>query len=193
VKLSVFPDVDPSCNDLRGDEGYTVRSPRPIGPDGVPPGGSTTAVRAPVDPSQSRGARAAAMKADAAAGKERSFEILYFFDSNYLPFPVEQSTVDEVADYAAATRDARVVITGYRGKSILSEGEPLVEAKGLGEARARKVAEILRNFGVPDSAITVKWSDTPEHNNGVLDWQKRRVMVTVTPAGPNPAVMTSAR
>lgn len=181
VKLSVFPDVDLSCNDLRGDEGYTIKGPRPIGPDGDPPGAKTTAVRRPIDPSQTRGARAAATRADAEAGKPRSFEILYFFDSNYLPFPVEQATVDEAADYFAAATNARVTITGYRGKAILTDGAPLVESAGLPEARARKVAAILKDFGVPTTAMKIEWKDEPEHNGGVLDWRKRRVVVDVVP------------
>lgn len=184
VKLSVFPDVDPTCNDLRGDEGYTVKGPRPLGPDGDPPGSRTTAVRRPIDPSQTRAARAQALRADAAAGTPRAFEILYFFDSNYLPFPVEQATVDEAADYYAATRDARVVVTGYRGKAILTDADPLVESAGLAEARARKVAAILEDFGVPKSALKIEWKDEPEHNGGVLDWRKRRVIVQVVPSGP---------
>ena len=35
VKLSVFPDVEPGCGKMLPGDGYTVKSPRPIGPDGV--------------------------------------------------------------------------------------------------------------------------------------------------------------
>ncbi len=47
VKLSVFPDVEPDCGKKLPGDGYKVTGPRPIGPDGVPPGGRSTAARAP--------------------------------------------------------------------------------------------------------------------------------------------------
>ena len=76
--------------------------------------------------------------------------------------------------------DARVTVTGYRGQANLSNGEILEEDATLPQARAEKVADILRNFGVPDEQITVKWVDTPQHNNGVLDWQQRKVLVNIS-------------
>jgi outer membrane protein OmpA-like peptidoglycan-associated protein len=184
VKLSVFPDAEPNCGRMLPGDGFTVKGPRPIGPDGDPPGGKTTAVRAVRSDTPTREQVVAQTRADAAAGTAREFEILYFFDSNYLPFPVEQATVDQAANYFAATHDATVVVTGYRGQANLSNGKVLTESAALPKDRAEKVASILRNFGVPENRITVKWVDAPQHNNGVLDWQKRRVTVSVTPAGP---------
>jgi outer membrane protein OmpA-like peptidoglycan-associated protein len=181
VKLSVFPDVEPDCGRKLPGEGYKVTGPRPIGPDGVPPGGRSTAARAPRPAAPSRAQQEAQSKADAAAGKPREFEILYFFGSNYLPFPVEQAAVDQAADYFAATNGAKVVVTGYRGEAVLSNGSRLVEEQPLARQRAQKVADILANFGVPEDRITVRWEDAPQNNNGVLDWKRRRVTVVVTP------------
>lgn len=184
VKLSVLPEVEPDCGKMLPGDGYTTRGPRPIGPDGDPPGGKSTAVRRP--PVASRAEIEAAFRADAAAGKTREFEILYFFGSNYLPFPVEQATVDQAADYFAATRDPKVVVTGYRGEARLSNGRKLTEEKSLARERAEKVAAILADFGVPADRIEVRWVDEPQHDGGVLDWRRRRVTVTVQPGGPNP-------
>jgi outer membrane protein OmpA-like peptidoglycan-associated protein len=183
VKLSVDEaEVIPDCGAILPGDGYHVTGPRPIGPDGDPPGGTSTAIRrAPQGPGREEVARQ--FNEDAAAGKTREFEVLYFFDSNYLPFPVEQATVDQAANYAAAVKNSKVLITGYRGQSNLSNGEVLVEDASLPRARAEKVAEILKNFGIGAEQIEVAWVDEPQHNGGVLDWQKRRVVVKVS-AGP---------
>jgi outer membrane protein OmpA-like peptidoglycan-associated protein len=180
VKLSVNEaEVIPDCGAILPGDGYHVTGPRPIGPDGDPPGGKSTAIRPPPQ-GPSRQEAAAQFQADAAAGKTREFEILYFFDSNYLPFPVEQATVDQAANYAAAVQNAKVLITGYRGQSNLSNGEVLVEDASLPQKRAELVAEIMKNFGIAAEQIEVAWVDEPQHNDGVLDWQKRRVVVTVS-------------
>ena len=184
VKLSVFPDVEPGCGKMLPGDGYTVKSPRPIGPDGDPPGGKTTAGRVQRPGTPGRAQLEAEIRADAAAGKPREFEILYFFGSNYLPFPVEQATVDQAANYFAATNGSQVVVTGYRGEALLSNGKKLVEDQPLPQQRAEKVVEILVNFGIPQDRIAVRWVDAPQNNGGVLDWTKRRVTVLVTPSGP---------
>lgn len=193
VKLSVFPDVEPGCGKMLPGDGYTVKSPRPIGPDGDPPGGKSTAVRVQRGGQPTRAQIEAAFRADAAAGNPREFEILYFFGSNYLPFPVEQASVDQAADYYAATSGSKVVVTGYRGEALLSDGKKLVEEQGLARERAEKVASILTNFGVPTDRITVRWVDEPQNNKGVLDWTKRRVTVAVTPAAPTTQPVNAPR
>lgn len=180
VKLSVFEDeVIPDCGAILPGEDYHVTGPRPIGPDGDPPGGKTTAIRPPQQ-GPSREEQQRQLAADAAAGTTREFEVLYFFDSNYLPFPVEQATVDQAANYATAMANSKVLVTGYRGQSNLSNGEVLVEDAKLPRLRAEKVAEIMKNFGIAADAIEVAWVDEPQDNGGVLDWQKRRVVVTVS-------------
>jgi outer membrane protein OmpA-like peptidoglycan-associated protein len=197
VKLSVFPEVEPDCGKMLPGDGYQVTGPRPIGPDGTPPGGRSTAARAPrpapAAGTPSRAQTEAQSRADQAAGKPREFEILYFFGSNYLPFPVEQAAVDQAANYYAATTGSQVVVTGYRGEALLSNGEKLVEDKQIAQQRAEKVASILTNFGVPKDRIAVRWVDSPQNNNGVLDWTKRRVTVVVTPSGPSAAPAAAAR
>jgi hypothetical protein len=186
VKLSVFEkEVLPDCGAILPGEDFHVTGPRPIGPDGDPPGGKTTAVRMPPqDPPREEVERQ--LRADAAAGTTREFEILYFFDSNYLPFPVEQATVDRAANYATAMGNGRVLVTGYRGQANLSNGEMLVEDASLPRLRAELVAEIINNFGIPEEFIEVAWVDEPQHNDGVLDWQKRRVVVTVSSGAQTP-------
>lgn len=183
VKLSVMEyEVSPECNTILPGDGYHVTGPRPIGPDGDPPGERTsTAVPLPRDPQQSGPAIAARMEKAAAAKEPMEFVIGYFFDTNYLPFPVEQATVDRAADYAALSNAKRVDVVGYRGSVVLSNGEVMTERAHLPEARARLVADILHDFGVPAEALNVTWVDEPQHAGGVRDYEKRRVVITVVP------------
>lgn len=189
VKLSVFAEVEPDCGQMLPGDGFHVTGPRPIGPDGIPPRGRGTTAPAPrpapaPGASGARGQGEAQLRADQAAGKARAFEILYFFDSNYLPFPVEQAAVDQAANYYAATTGSKVVVTGYRGEALLSNGKKLVEDAKIARERAEKVTAILVDFGVPRDRITTRWVDVPQHNDGVLDWKRRRVTIEVTPSGP---------
>ena len=142
VKLSVFPDAEPNCGRMLPGDGFTVKSPRPIGPDGDPPGGKTTAVRAMRPDTPTREQVAAQIRADAAAGKAREFEILYFFDSNYLPFPVEQATVDQ----AAKTIRRDLQLHGGGQPATGQANSPMARSdrkpRGAAEKRAEKVASI---------------------------------------------------
>lgn len=179
VKLSVMQEVSPECNTILPDTGEHVTGPRPIGPDGNPPGRVSTAVQQP--PAPSSPPRPPALDDLVADPRTHEFVIPYFFDSNYLPFPAEQATVDRAADYAAAISASHVEVVGYRGRVLLSNGEYMVEASELPRLRAEKVADILVDFGVNPQSMTVRWEDEPQDNAGVRDFDKRRVVVTVTP------------
>ena len=183
VKLSVMEyEVSPECNTILPGDGYRTTGPRPIGPDGDPPGDrKSTAVPLPRDPEQTPAAIAVRLERMAANRERGEFVIPYYFDSNYLPFPVEQATVDQAADYAAMVNAGRVEVVGYRGAVILSNGEVMTEREGLAELRARTVANILHDFGVPKETLVVSWVDEPQHQGGVRDYEKRRVTITVIP------------
>ncbi len=186
VKLSVMEsEVSPECDKILPGDEYHVTGPRPITPDGDPPGGKSTAVRLPPNPERSPRAIAAKQKQMAQEKQRAEFTIPYYFDSNYLPFPAEQATVDHAADYAALTKAQRVEVVGYRGSVVLSDGTVMTEREGLAEQRAKTVASILEDFGVPKSSLAVSWNEKPEHSNGVRDYDKRRVTVTVIPEHKN--------
>lgn len=186
VKLSVMEaEISPECDKILPGDGYHVTGPRPIIPDGDPPGGKSTAVRRPPDPERSARAIAARQEKMAAEKQRAEFTIPYYFDSNYLPFPAEQATVDRAADYAALSKAERVEVVGYRGSVVLSDGSVMTEKEGLAELRAKTVAAILENFGVPRSSLAVSWNEKPEHSNGVRDYEKRRVTVAVIPVHKN--------
>jgi outer membrane protein OmpA-like peptidoglycan-associated protein len=182
VKLSVMEsEISPECDKILPGDAYHVTGPRPIIPDGDPPGGKSTAVRTPPNPERSERAIAAKHKQMAAEKQRAEFTIPYYFNSNYLPFPAEQATIDRAADYAALSKAERVEVVGYRGSVLLSDGSVMTEKEGLAELRAKTVAAILENFGVPRSSLAVSWNEKPEHSNGVRDYDKRRVTVAVIP------------
>jgi hypothetical protein len=183
VKLSPLEDVDPECGKIVPGEGYRVKGPRPIGPDGDPPGRKSTAIRL-----QNAGAviltreeRAKQYQELVAARKPQEYEIKYFFDSNYLPFPLEQRLVDMAAQYATDVKASRVEIQGYRGVTLLSDGSTIVEKEGIAEARAKKIADIFEFFNVPRSVMSVTWKEEPEHAGGVRDYERRRATIKVIP------------
>lgn len=182
VTLSVMEhEVSPECNKILPGDGYHVTGPRPVIPDGDPPGGKSKATRLPRNPERAPAAIKARMEKMAAAKERAEFTVPYFFDSNYIPFPAEQATIDQAADYAVLSKAKRVEVIGYRGSVVLSNGELMVENASLPKQRAEKVADILRNFGVPKETLAVKWDDEPRNAGGVRDYEKRKVTITVIP------------
>lgn len=182
VTLSVMEhEVSPECNKILPGDGYHVTGPRPVIPDGDPPGGKSKATRLPRVPERAPAAIKARMEKMAAAKERAEFTVPYFFDSNYIPFPAEQATIDQAADYAVMSKAKRVEVLGYRGSVVLSNGELMVENASLPKQRAEKVADILSNFGVPKETLAVKWDDEPRNAGGVRDYEMRKVTITVIP------------
>lgn len=182
AKLSPMVEVEPECGKVVPGEGFHTKGPRPLGPDGDPPGPrETTALQRNRGPNVSREDQAKAYQDQVAARKPMEYEIKYFFDSNYLPFPVEQRVVDQAAQYATDIKAARVEIVGYRGATILSNGQRVDEEAGLGKARAEKIADIFAFFEVPRDKMKVTWKEEPEHAGGVKDYELRRATIKVIP------------
>jgi len=181
AKLSPMQDVTPGCGKVVPGEGYRTKGSRPIIPDGDPPGDRVNTAIPQPPPAVSREELAAQYRADVEARAQREWLVPYFFDSNYLPFPAEQRTVDEAARYAAEIGASRVEIVGYRGATILSEGGRVVEKAGIAQARAEKIADIFEFFEVPREKLAVSWNEEPEHSNGIRDYEKRRVTIRVVP------------
>lgn len=182
AKLSPLEEVEPECGKIVPGEGYKTKGPRPIGPDGDPPGPRvTTAVNYNPGGNISREQRESIYKAAVAKREPQEYLIKYFFNSNYLPFPLEQRMVDEASRYAEDIHASRVEISGYRGMTILSSGETITEKKGIAEARVRKVADIMEFFKIPRERMALSWHEEPEHAGGVRDFDRRRVTIKVIP------------
>ena len=106
------------------------------------------------------------------------FTVLFAFDDDYLEYAASQ-VVGEAAAYARAIGASNVKVAGYRGATVLSNGERLVEKAGLAEKRAQNIATILRGLGVV--RVTVEWKNEPEPADGRTDPARRRAAVLVTP------------
>ena len=106
------------------------------------------------------------------------FTVLYAFDDDYLGYPAGQ-VVGEAGAYARAIGASNVKVSGYRGATVFSNGERLVEKAGLAEKRAQNIATVLRGLGV--ARVTVEWKNEPEPADGRTDAARRRVAVLVTP------------
>lgn len=165
VTLSVLPQLDASCNTiLPAEERYnlTFEPPRPPGPSG----------------GRLAFAYDAAPPAKPGDGP-KEFAIEYDFDG--LVVFRHPRTLGAILDYARNTQAKRIEITGYRGASLLSNGEQLIEAADIGKRRAEQVAELLRGAGLTELEYAVRWRDEPAKPNGRTDAKSRKVEVTVRP------------
>jgi outer membrane protein OmpA-like peptidoglycan-associated protein len=89
--------------------------------------------------------------------------------------------VSAAARYAAASPGAKVAVEGLRAATRLSDGKSAVEKPNIGELRAEKVAEALRDIGIPATRMDVRWRDATRDAQGIEDYQNRRVDIRVTP------------
>jgi hypothetical protein len=167
VRLSVMPEIDANCNTmLPADERYTIDfNPRPPGP---------SAGRLAFAPDPSAPPPAPAPRPE---GVQR-VDLYFDFDKGVsFRHPAELMAILELAETLPARQ---VRITGVRGAHRLSDGTLLRESAGIGERRARELADLLRGAGVePDTEL--QWNDGEPEADGLDDWQTRRVTVVLTP------------
>lgn len=167
VVVSPLPDPDPSCNTiLPAVDKYTVPfAPRPPGPSSgtlafqTPPAEATAPLQPPF--------------------AAREFSIYYDFDA-----PVtgrHAAILTQIADYAERSEAKRVIVSGYRGATLLSDNTVLTERQGIAQARAEEVADLLRRAGISKVAVQVTFRDQAEPAHGIDDWKSRRTTVRVEP------------
>ena len=165
VTLSVMHELDGSCNTiLPAEERYNLpfEAPRPPGPSM-----GRLAFGDPV------------MKPKAEQAEEpRSFELRYEFDSMVM-FRHAQP-LQKILEHAKQTAATQVTITGYRGATLLSNGQLMQEHKDIGRRRAEQVAELLRGAGLDNLKYDVQWKDEAKRAKGVEDAALRRVQVVVS-------------
>jgi outer membrane protein OmpA-like peptidoglycan-associated protein len=167
VALSVMKELDGSCNTiLPAEERYnlTFEPPRPPGP--------SLGRLAFGDPVMKP-------KAEEAAGP-RSFEMRYEFDSMVM-FRHAQP-LQKILEHAKQTGATDVKITGYRGATLLSNGQVMQEDKEIGRRRAEQIADLLRGAGLVDVKYDVQWKDEAKRAKGVDDAAIRRVQIVVSSA-----------
>ncbi len=164
--VSVVPELNRACNTILPAESGIDAPPakRPAGPSTRQAPVSTVAIapRKPEPPFL-----------------EREFAIQYDFDSDFL-FARDTRHLTDIAKYARVSKAQKVVVTGYRGSTLLSNGNVLIEKSDVARLRAERVAEVLKGLGTP--ASEVQWISEPATANGETDFQSRRVAVRVVPS-----------
>ncbi len=166
VNVSWMPELDGSCNEIRPIEGYTVPfAPRPPGPSGGrlafdPAPGTPRAAPPPLEGPQ---------------------EFVIYYDYNMLIGGRDAGTLARIFNYARSLPAPRLTITGYRGATLLSDGETLVEPESLAQERAAELRKVLTRAGIDTKSITVKAVDKLEEPDGNDDWRSRRTVVRVEP------------
>ena len=166
VRVSPMPEFDSSCNTiLPAVDRYTVPfAPRPPGPSG-----GRLAFEAPPRTEEKKTPRA----------EPKEFSLQY--DFNQPVMGRHASVLTQITDYVRDISATRIRIVGYRGATLLSNGRVLTEAPGIADARAKEVADLLKEAGLTNVAIEVSARSEPEPAKGVEDWRSRRTTVRVEP------------
>ena len=107
----------------------------------------------------------------------KTWDVGFGFEGLYINVHQFRGVLDAVA-YAKAS-GGKVSVDGWRGASLLSNGETVAEPVGLAQARTDKVAQALTELGVaPVEAVAHTDLET---SDGVNDPERRRVRITVRP------------
>lgn len=105
----------------------------------------------------------------------KTWDVRFGFEGLYINVHQFRGVLDAVA-YAKAS-GGKISVDGWRGASLLSNGETFAEPVGLAQARTDKVAQALTELGAaPTTAVAHADLETPD---GVTDPQRRRVRITV--------------
>jgi len=169
VTLSPLPELDATCNTiLPAEDRYnlTFEPPRPPGPSG-----GRLAFAATRDAQRTQPAKP--------GDGPKEFTIEYDFDG--LVMFRHPRYLSAIMNYARQTQAKHVDIVGFRGASLLSNGERLIESADIGKRRAEQVAELLHGAGLTEVEYQVHWRDKPATPNGRTDMKSRKVEVTVRP------------
>jgi outer membrane protein OmpA-like peptidoglycan-associated protein len=109
---------------------------------------------------------------------DRQFRIEFDFGTDILTDQMQRRVI-EILTYGATAKARAYVIRGYPAATLLTDGKVLREAAGLGEQRARKIADVFANLGAPRDRLRVEWASQPETPDGQDDAANRRVTVTI--------------
>jgi hypothetical protein len=107
--------------------------------------------------------------------KPTTFEINYDFDGT-IGFK-HPRFVRRAMAFAELSSARSISIVGYRNAVPLSDGGVLTEREGLGEIRAKEIADLLRGAGLTSPKYDVSWVDEPQRGGA----DQRRVLITVNP------------
>lgn len=170
LRVSVMPELDLSCDaPVLPADGLTPPTPPARG--SAPPAARASEVLGPVG-SFMRTPEPQPPFTD------REFRIDFDFGTDIIVDQMQRRVI-EILTYARTARASRLVITGHSATTLLSNGERLAEPHGLGEQRARKIADVFANLGTPRERMQVDWAESSEAPDGRTDATRRRVSVRV--------------
>jgi outer membrane protein OmpA-like peptidoglycan-associated protein len=165
VKVSVIPDLDPSCETmLPAEDRYQIANP----PRGPGPRYHAQLYNPPPPP-----------PALSPPYQAKDFVVLYDFDSELGARSL--GAITDAMTYAGAIGAKHVRVTGYRASMLLSSGERLTEASYMAEHRAERLADTLRQIGVAADTVAADWKATADLGTGADDYKLRRAVIHVAP------------
>lgn len=167
IRISVMPELDPSCNTvLPAEDEYTIDfNPRPPGPSG----GRLAFQPAPGD---------AESEPPQSESGPKTFH-LYFDIDRGIAFRHPRELV-EIYEYAQNMGAGLVTVRGNRGATLLSDGSLVIESEGIAQRRADQVAELLKGLGIA-AEVRIEHSSAAVAADGFDDWMSRSVVVAVEP------------
>jgi len=170
LHVSVLPELNRACNTILPAEPGIEAPPakRPAGPSTRRAPVSTAAVP-PAKPEP--------------PFLEREFVIQYDFDSDFL-FARNTRQLTDIAEYARVSGAQTIEVVGYRGSTLLSDGNVLIEKADVSRLRAQRVVEVLKGLGAPPTAV--RWIPEATRASGATDHESRRVLVRVVPQENKP-------
>ena len=164
VNVSVIPELDPSCREMRpASDRYKVD----FNPRG--PGPSTGKLAFRPRPSVTDGL--------SAPYPSKTFTLYY--DINTGVRGRHYQIMNNVLAYSEAINASRVVLKGYTGETLLSSGERLSERLDIGKIRASQMANLLEEVGLKSPVVID--TATSLRGKGDKDWQTRRLDITIYP------------
>ncbi|CAN5508988.1 hypothetical protein BH10PSE5_BH10PSE5_10030 [soil metagenome] len=167
VAVSALPEIDAACVKVLPADGFRItdfpRGPGPANRGRQLATGPEVSRPTPPAPQPPFGVR--------------TWDVRFGFEGLYINVHQFRGVLDAVA-YAKAS-GGKVSVEGWRGATLLSNGETVAEPVGLAQARTDKVAQALTELGAaPAVAIAHTELETPD---GVNDPERRRVRITVRP------------
>lgn len=174
VRATTFlPEPDPSCTQILPADGWVAPPARRGAIPRIAPGILATEIDKPRP-------RRTAPPPPEPPFEVTTFAIPFEFGSEFMVNKATRAT-QRAQWYALGSNAKKVEVIGYRAGALLSNGQRLSEDRRLPKQRALKIAEALRDIGVGDAEIEVRWVTRSEKVTGKEDYLLRRVDVIVTP------------
>lgn len=162
IRISVFPEIDYSCNTVLPDNGD--RPTERVFYD-LPP-----AEQLLIDES---------VPMPKGPFTNQKFVGYFDYDNSFLNGGL-QGLIETAANYAVASDARHIKVTGRIGQSRLDDGRILVERTTLARVRAQATAAALTGLGVDPARLEVTWLEEALPPDGIHDADHRVVEIELT-------------